>query len=400
MKNILLLTSIYPTNDPDYPGTKVCHFFTKEWQKMGYDVRVVHYESCFPQLYYHIGSLFRERIMAKTGSLVVMSTPREPISYEVDDIKVLRVPLKKFVPHGNVLRSSEKNAYEATVHFLEKERFIPDVITAHFFFPQAKFLHELKLIYPNARTCMVLHSNGERIPYYYKKDYVRLMDSVDVWGFRSKSFMEEFEKRFGKKPKEFLCYSGIPANYIKPHVYNYLSGVTKYVFLGSLYKLKNVNITIQALARVYNDEEYTFDIIGDGAEMKNLKKLAKNTGQENKIVFHGRQPREKAQDIMSRAECLIMVSSREAFGLVYLEAMAKGIIPIATRGQGFDGIIINGTNGFLCDSEDVTALEKVLLHIKSLTRKELSKISNCAIETAMELTNEKVAERYIESIIQ
>lgn len=396
--NILLLSNIYPTTDPKYPGTKVCHFFTKEWQKMGYDVRVVHYESCFPKIYYTLGGLFRERIMAKTGSLVDMSTPREPIHYEVDGIKVLRVPLKKYVPHGRVPKSGINRGFDATVSFLEEDHFKPDVITAHFFFPQAEFLNKLKNRYPNARTCMVLHSNGESIPKYYKTGYNDLMDSIDVWGFRSKSFMEQFEDLYGKKSHEFICYSGIPQDYISFQQRDYSKGVSKFVFLGSLYKLKNVNITLKSLANVYGEKDYTFDVIGDGAELDALKTLSKELKQDKKVHFYGRLPRNEAQVVMTGADCFVMVSSHEAFGLVYLEAMAKGLIPIATKGQGFDGIIINGENGFLCEAENVEALSSVIKHINELSKEELQIISRNAFQTASQLTDEKAAEKYINAI--
>ncbi len=398
--NILLLTNIYPTEDPKYPGTKICHFFTKEWQKAGYDVRVVHYESCFPSIYYKLGGLFKETIMARTGSLVDMTVPRESTSYDVEGIRVLRVPLKKFVPHGSVRKSSVEKGYRATISFLKNEDFAPDVITSHFFFPQAEFLHKLKQEYPCARTCMVMHSNGKSIPHYYKNSYATLMESIDVWGFRSKSFMEQFNEMYGKKDKEFLCYSGIPANYIESVSHDYGRGVKRFAFLGSLYKLKNVNVTIQALAQVYKNEDYSFDIIGDGAEMDSLRTLTKELKQENHVVFHGRQTRDKAQEVLSGADCFVMVSTREAYGLVYLEAMAKGIIPIATIGQGFDGIIVHGENGFLCESENVEALTNVLEHIKGLPQEELVRISRNAYNTAVELTDEKSADKYIKSILQ
>ena len=44
-----------------------------------------------------------------------------------------------------------------------------------------------------------------------------------------------------------------------------------------------------------------------------------------------------------RKECGIQ---REAYGLVYLEAMARGCITIASRDEGFDGVIKDGINGF------------------------------------------------------
>lgn len=49
---------------------------------------------------------------------------------------------------------------------------------------------------------------------------------------------------------------------------------------------------------------------------------------------------------MLASDCFIMISKNEAFGLVYLEAMSAGCITIASRGEGFDGVIIHGVNGF------------------------------------------------------
>ena len=37
-----------------------------------------------------------------------------------------------------------------------------------------------------------------------------------------------------------------------------------------------------------------------------------------------------------------MISELETFGLVYIEAMAAGCITIASRNEGFDGIIKDG----------------------------------------------------------
>ena len=50
----------------------------------------------------------------------------------------------------------------------------------------------------------------------------------------------------------------------------------------------------------------------------------------------------------------------KTFGLVYLEAMARGCITVASRDEGFDGIIQDGVNGFLCKSGDETELVQYL----------------------------------------
>ena len=86
---------------------------------------------------------------------------------------------------------------------------------------------------------------------------------------------------------------------------------------------------------------------------------------------------------LKNSAVFIMISRKETFGLVYLEAMATGCITVAARGEGFDGIIEDGVNGFLCEAGNVA---------------ELTEIIRKAIETAIELTEEKAAKRDLEAI--
>lgn len=56
MKNVLLITSIYPRLDSDdNEGTPVCHYFARDWVKLGYRVIVVHTQSVLPVLLLLVG---------------------------------------------------------------------------------------------------------------------------------------------------------------------------------------------------------------------------------------------------------------------------------------------------------------------------------------------------------
>lgn len=398
MRNILLLTNIYPNNDPEYGGPAVCHTFTREWMEMGYNVRVVHFDSLFPRPYYWVGKLFNERIQAKTGTVAYTNTPRRPTRYTVDGIPVIFVPLRKLVPHKAPSQRQTEKAFRYVVGELERDGFTPDVITAHFVLPQLQFMPLFKKQYPNARTCLVLHGNSGALPSFYPKKYTEYMSSVDVWGFRSLAFQKSFEKRFGSEKPMFLCHSGIPEKYLESVNKDFANGVKRFAFVGSLYELKNVDITIRALHKAMAGKEYTFDIVGSGAENDNLHHLVEELGMGEHVVFHGQMERDDAQAVVRNADCFVMVSSREAFGLVYVEAMAKGCIVIGTKGQGIDGIVTHGENGFLCKSRDVDGLAEVINHIVNLPQDDLKRISAKAVETASNLTDRKVAEHYINSI--
>ncbi len=398
MRNILLLTNIYPNNDPEYGGTAICHSFTKEWVSMGYNVRVVHFDSLWPRPYYWIGSLFNKSIQAKTGAVAYTKTPRQPQRYDVDGVPVIFMPLKKYVPHKAPSLRRTAMAFRYIVNELKRDGFEPEVVTAHFVMPQLQFMPLFKEEFPKVKTCLVLHGNSEDLSFFYPENYRKLMSAVDVWGFRSLAFQHSFERQFGDGKPMFLCHSGIPEKYIDSVDKEFVNGVKRFVFVGSLYELKNVDITIQSLHKVMSGKEYTFDIVGSGAELDNLRHLVKDLDMQKHVVFHGKLKRDEAQQIIREADCFIMVSSREAFGLVYVEAMAKGCIVIGTIGQGIDGIVHHGENGFLCKARDVGGLAAVISQIIHLPQEELRRISSNAIATAAELTDRKVAERYIDAI--
>lgn len=80
--------------------------------------------------------------------------------------------------------------------------------------------------------------------------------------------------------------------------------------------------------------------------------------------------------------------------------MAFGCIPIAARGEGFDGIIIDGENGFLCDAGNVDELSLIIGKIRNLHMDELTRISTNAKETAMRFGDSNVAKQYLENVLE
>lgn len=397
-KKILLITSMYPLLDKDYEGTKVCHYFATEWQKMGYEIRVIRLTTYFPRIVYFIGDLFKEKIKAKTGAVVYTKRLSKYHRYIIDGISVLLTPVYKVIPHWVPSEGRLKHILNISFDDLKSEGFIPDIITAHFQNPQLMAVHISKNVFPNAKTCMVMHNDGSELRGLYKENLDEYMQSVDTWGFRSFAFRKGFENIYGKQKKTFVCYSGIPVSYIANKPKEFSSGFNKFVFLGSLYELKRVNDTIQALAKVYKDKDFEFNIIGDGAEMSSLKALSSSLLVDDRVHFLGRKNRDEAQRIVSLSDIFIMVSAHEAFGLVYIEAMAKGCIVIGTKGQGIDGIIEHGKNGFLCDSENPEALACLINQIITMPKKEIAMVSLNALKTAQSMTNEKAAENYLNNI--
>ena len=71
----------------------------------------------------------------------------------------------------------------------------------------------------------------------------------------------------------------------------------------------------------------------------------------DKVEFTGLIPREQMPDAFDKEECLIMIRKVEVFGMVYIEAMARGCIVIAGSDSGVSDIIKSGYNGFYVSLE-------------------------------------------------
>lgn len=400
MSNILLITQEYPADDIAKEFTPVVHFFTKEWVKMGHNVKVVNCPSNFPSIYYSICRPFRKQIESRLGINIRMYTISHR-EYVLDDVHVLRYPLRKFKPHGRFAKTEIRRAVDYTHQFCIKDSFKPDVILGHWVNPALEMMLQLKQIY-NVPIGLVMHDGGIDFHSIYKNEIEIIMNSVDIWGYRSDAIRRQFERDFGSKARWFYCYSGVPEEYIcnKPSVAKKdMSSIRNISFVGLLIKRKHPNALVEA---VYQSDiiNVKVSIIGNGDESKTISQTVQNSNNGNvSVELVGRVPRDKVQEYLQKSEIFVMISEMEAFGLVYLEAMAAGCITIASRNEGMDGIIQDGVNGFLCEAGNVKELTSILNRVNQMSESDRKQLSENAILTAIKLTDKNVAKQYIDDVI-
>ena len=154
-KNILLLTSVYPSEDV-LNQTPVVHYFAREWIKMGHRVIVIHSISTFPFFYYKVINYFGQWITNFVGSRVNLKKLDKDIRYYLDDVLIFRFPLLKYVPHGKYSNIIIKSLLKKIVEAINNENFLPDIIIGHWINPQLELIYNLKKKY-KSKTCLVLH---------------------------------------------------------------------------------------------------------------------------------------------------------------------------------------------------------------------------------------------------
>lgn len=402
MKNILLLTTIYPITGRGNKGTEVCHFFARDWVKEGYNVKVYHFQTIYPAPYYWAAKMLGNFIAAKTGAIVYTS-PDTGDKFERDGVDVTRIPLIKNVPHGKYRKSAVSDAVKQIELECTEASFVPDIIVGHFPNPQVQVLYELKKIYPLATTASVLHLIEEidQLEPIYGKSLQEYMDSIDVWGFRFKHLRDVFINKFSTINKSFICYSGIPEGYlINENNRTFTDGVKKFVYVGEMIERKYPIKVMDALCKSFPQKDFLLEYIGAGNLIESIKSKIQERRLTELVHVLGKIPRKSILDHYDSADCMVMISKGEAFGLVYIEAMARGCITIASRNEGIDGVIVDGVNGFLCEAGNADELSAIITKLNSMTPEELRKISQAAIETASSLTDSLAASRYINDVIE
>lgn len=368
---------------------------------MGYNVRVIHFQAVFPLPFYWLARLNRKKIAAKTGAVVYTERDKGAV-YESEGVKINRIPLFKPIPHGGYLEKTIKKAVSKIIAWNSDDSFVPDFILGHFPNPQIEIVGLLKeKIYLEASTAIVMHGDVKLARRVYGDRLLPLVEKIDIWGYRNKTVQEQFERDVKKTEKSFICYSGIPEEYITTdNTHQFDNPATRYVYVGEMIERKYPVAIMDALNKAYPDGGYEMTYVGAGQLLNKIQDRIEKKGLQEKVRTLGKIPRENIKEQYDKADCLVMISRGEAYGLVYLEAMARGCITIASKREGFDGVIEDGINGFLCQAGDSEELAQIMKRINDMTSEQKKEMSENAILTAKALTDHLAAKRYIDDVIR
>jgi glycosyltransferase involved in cell wall biosynthesis len=138
------------------------------------------------------------------------------------------------------------------------------------------------------------------------------------------------------------------------------------VFAGRHIPEKRVPAFVPALARARERlPELGGAIYGDGPDRDEVLRLRTELGLEDVLEVPGFVAPDRIDDALARALCLLLPSSREGYGLVVLEAAARGTPSIVVLGEDNAAVelVEDGVNGVVARSasaEDLAAaIERV-----------------------------------------
>lgn len=133
-----------------------------------------------------------------------------------------------------------------------------------------------------------------------------------------------------------------------------------FVSAGNLIPVKNMAGLLRAFAALHGEPRLI--IFGDGPESGALRALCAELGLESRVSFRGHCPREELAEAYAAADCFVLASRSETFGVAYIEAMAAGLPVIATRCGGPEKFVTE-KNGILVPVDDTNALVDAMEHM-------------------------------------
>lgn len=265
----------------------------------------------------------------------------------------------------------------------------PDVIiinhlaTVHFILP---FISPKKVL-------SIIHSDQD--------DFYRIASInkrfVDQWIAPSKKVHDGFINYLGTSKynsKISIIPHGVAKSFLISRNKNF--STFNIVFIGALFKHKGVDLLPEIFSGFKSEcPDSYLTIIGDGDLKSFLIESFERLGLSQSVKFTGVISNIEVRKLLHGMDVLCFPTRLESFGLVIIEAMMEGVVPIVTFIKDIsDHIVFDGETGFLVERDhfnDFVSKLKTLYQNREL----LVKMANSALNSALiEYCEERVIERY------
>lgn len=115
---------------------------------------------------------------------------------------------------------------------------------------------------------------------------------------------------------------------------------------------KRVDMVIKAVALARgNGCDLRLDIVGDGELRVQLERLAKDLSLDGVVRFHGFVDESTLSALYRGADIFALPSTKEGFGIVYLEAWMQGVPVVGARARAVPEVIADGVDGYLVEQD-------------------------------------------------
>ncbi|HUE99299.1 MAG TPA: glycosyltransferase family 4 protein [Anaerolineales bacterium] len=136
------------------------------------------------------------------------------------------------------------------------------------------------------------------------------------------------------------------------------SNPLRILFLGNVIYRKGLHTLLKTVS--IQPSAFKVDVVGalnsEPVYAKQMQEFVEDNGLSSHITFHSSLDKEPLVEKFRQSHVLVVPSSYEGFGMVYLEGMCFGLPAIGTTAGAAAEIITDGVDGFLIEPGDVDIL--------------------------------------------
>ncbi|RDC66032.1 glycosyltransferase [Adhaeribacter pallidiroseus] len=219
---------------------------------------------------------------------------------------------------------------------------------------------------------LVITVRSADVDVYIKKSRIfrsianKILTTADMVFFVSPAYKEKIINLFPQidKKKYFPLPNGIDDFWLnnkhKKDKETQNLNTVNILFVGQIIKRKKLDLLIDFIKK-YNDRKYVLNIVGKNLLNLEFNKISQSVTNGNVINYIGEvRDRNQLLDIYKNNDVFVLLSYRETFGVVYIEALSQGLPIIYTRGDGVDGYFKDGEVGYSCSHESMEELKEKL----------------------------------------
>ena len=236
--------------------------------------------------------------------------------------------------------------------------------------------------------CQGIRANGligvaQRCLAQRKLDQWIVMEKVNDNGFMGTVRRVEYRRRLriirrqiagilaiGDGTNQWIVQRGWNARHVYPFAYflppppaafadRRECGRYRILFVGRLIRLKRVDLLIEALRRL-PERDVELAVVGAGPLEESLRRRAR-AALGGRVAWLGTVPMGLVQREMAQADCLVLPSSYDGWGVVVSEALMVGTPVICSDRCGAAGVVRCSGQGGVFKSGDVGALTRRIM---------------------------------------